>query len=402
MRFWGIIIGVICLISWMLYTTLTGGSMAMGISNAISQKRAAHPETQKPAVSSPAPPPVDSTAPNHINPTLLPPVAQRAPEPVTPPLPPDVSVIVKLMNRDLPSDSTMAGLSALGVRCVFDRISRTAVLYGQGGPVEAGAQLLQSIDKVQGSCAVQTWAVFVDRNVQKGFDLAAALSAVGGSVTTASLGAGSFTLDLGADQIALALSVIADGSSVEVVQRPHVRLTHGATAKIESIQEVPIPSVAVSSGISQTSVTYRKVGLQLDITPSFLDNNRIRLDVRQQNGLIGQYVTVGASQVPVISSQTVDTVAEMTVGQTIVLGGVSTQRTRTVRGLLRNTSEVSEGALYVILSTFSEEPKAIPVQELDLDSPDGIAPLTGPLPPAEDWIDGQLLPSKGEVKRPSK
>jgi hypothetical protein len=310
-----------------------------------------------------------------------------------------VSKTYRFRHRDAPTQAEI-GVQVQGssgtVQVLVDAPTRSVLVVGPLETVDIVYRYLESIDRMPGSCSVQTWAVYVDRTVEKGFDLVAALRAVTGSGITGEIGNGGVTLDVTAGEITTALTAIADGSVVEVIQRPHVRLLHGQPSKIESIQEVPVPSTAVSQGIAQTSIQYRKVGLQLNVLPTFFDSGSVRLAVEQTNGLIGQNVKIEGNDIPIIQSQTVGTTATLTVGQTIVLGGVSTYRERTVRGLLRNVKEVSEGSLYVILSTFHDEPRARPVEAPAMfDALEGLEPL----PDAEAWIDGQLLPPLGWEKQ---
>lgn len=297
--------------------------------------------------------------------------------------------------RDAPPGSEIGAQTqgqAGSVQILVDAPTRSVLIVGSMEAVDIVYRYLEAIDRMPGSCSVQTWAIYVDRTVEKGFDLVGALRAVTGSEITAEVGNGGVTLDVSAGQITAALTAIADGSVVEVIQRPHVRLQHGHASKIESIQEVPVPNTAVSQGIAQTSIQYRKVGLQLNVMPTFFESGMVRLAVEQTNGLIGQNVKIQGNDIPIIQSQTVGTTATLTVGQTIVLGGVSTLRERTVKGLLRSVREVSEGSLYVILSTFHDEPRATPVPSpVMFDAAEGIQPL----PDAVDWINGQVLPPLG-------
>jgi hypothetical protein len=303
--------------------------------------------------------------------------------------------VYRFQHREPPEAGQIQIAQSVDAALTVDRFSRSVGISGTVEGVELVTRYLEAIDVVPGSCAVQSWAVYVDKSAQKGFDLVAALLAVSAGETTATLGEGGLTLNLNVDRVSVALDAIADGSAVEVVQRPHVQLQHGVTAKIESLQEVPIPSTAVSQGIAQTSVEYRKVGLQLEVVPYFLGNDQLRLGVMQNNGLIGQNVRIGENEVPVIQSQMVSSSVQMTVGQTVVLGGVATYRERLVRGLLRNVKEVSEGSLYVIISTYHDVPKAVPVDLPQMSGPDVPPPLIPPFDDPADWINGELLPAKG-------
>jgi len=292
---------------------------------------------------------------------------------------------VSFKHREPPQDLLNLGNSTSCILTV-DPVSRSVCIVGPVAGVDICKRYLESIDQPAGSCAVKAWAVYIDKTAQTGFDLVAAIRAASDTFTTAVVGNGGLTMDISADKLALALSVIADGSVVEVIQRPHVQLYQGVASKIESIEEVPIPTTSVSQGVSQTSIQFRKVGLQLDVTPYFLGQDRLRLSINQTNGLVGQIVKIAENEVPIIQSQTVSSSVEMSVGQTVILGGVTTFRNRMVRGLLTNTKEVSEGSLYVVISTYYDVPKAVPVSSL---------PVPADPDEGKAWIDSQILPVKG-------
>ncbi len=301
----------------------------------------------------------------------------------------------KFRFREPPVVGDLAVASTLGCSVSADTVSGIVLVAGKLSSVDIVCRYLESIDVCPGSCSVQSWAVYVDKSAQKGFDLVAALGDVLKTGDSLTIGSRGLTLDVGGDAISVALNAICDGTVVEVVQRPHVQLRHGLLSTVESIQEIPVPNTAVSQGIAQTSVEYRKVGLQLGVTPYFLANNRLRLAITQTNGLLGRNVRIGENEVPIIESQTVTSSVEMSVGQTVVLGGVSTLRERTVKGLLRSSKEITEGSLYVIVSTCYDAPKAIPVSDV-------LIPLSAHSPPLiphrespDEWIDDQLLPKKG-------
>jgi type II secretory pathway component GspD/PulD (secretin) len=293
----------------------------------------------------------------------------------------------------IPTGESLAILSALEVTIATHPNSPSVLVRGPADDVAAACDFLAAIDRPQASCTVQTWAVYVSKRMQTGWDLAGAIGSVLDAPNMLVISPGAVTLNVSGDQISAALNIIADGSNVEVLQRPHVSLIHGVPAKIESIQEVPVPQTTVSQGISQTSISYRKVGLQLEVLPTFLSPGRLRLALSQTNGIIGQNVNIAGNDVPIIQSQTVSTTAEVLVGQTVILGGVTTQRVRETKGILRNTREVEEGSLYLIMSTSVEIPRAIPV----LEDP---SPPSAPL--LQDEFSSGVLPQRAEIfERPS-
>jgi hypothetical protein len=292
--------------------------------------------------------------------------------------------------REPPAQNELVSMNSAGVSVLIDSVTRSALCVGTVEGVDIAMRHLAAIDQAPGSCSVRTWAVYVDRSQVKGWDLVAAInSLLSGGAASLVVGSGGLVLDADVGKISAALEIVCDGSVVEVIHRPHVQLQHAAVAKIESLQEVPVPSTTVSQGISQTSITYRKVGLQLDVTPYFYAGNRVRLAVVQTNGLIGQNVKIDGNDIPIIQSQTVSTSCELAVGQTVILGGVSTLRQKSVRGFLRNKTEVSEGALYVILSTYYDAPKAVKVGAAALADPPALddVPLLPPMDDPRGWLE---------------
>jgi len=307
------------------------------------------------------------------------------------------SKVVILEHREVPPAEWVQQAQALGASCVVDPVNRSVLFKGPVEVIEILASALKAADVVPGSCGLQTFAVYVSREAVRGFDLKAALLAVAGGSSTATLGDGAISFDLGIDKVAAALEVIADGQTVEVIQRPHVRLLDRVPASVEATDEVPIPSTSVSQGISQTSVNYRKVGLQLTVNPVFLAGDRVRLNVMQSNGVIGSTVEIDGNEVPIIQTQNVSSALELSVGQSVLLGGVRTYRRETKRGLLRKVDSVQEGALYVVLCTYSDSPRAIEARP-DVEFPADVDWIPSPgISAAQDpaeWITGELLPPK--------
>lgn len=348
-------------------------------------------ESQKPL--SPSPPgitaPVSAPGATPVHAVGLPVTNIPAPEPM-------VFANYRFVHREPPDQTFFSPWTSQQVTVSIEPVSGEVMLRGPEKIVTNLVAWCQRFDIMPNSCSVHAWTVYVDRSVQKGFDLLAAIKTVSGAVTEAEIGSGGISLNLGFEDVQAALVVIADGTVVEVVQNPFVRLVDGVEARIESIQELPLPESVVSEGVSQTSVKFRKVGLQLGIKPTFRGWDRVSLDVAQTNGVVGSPVTIDGNQIPVVESQTVSSRVDLNVGEAVVLGGVRTFRNRRVKGILRDTVERSEGALYVVIATHNEIPKAIVVDSIDppLFGDPWVVPVPGgdrAQDPSE-WIDHALLP----------
>ncbi len=330
-----------------------------------------------------------------VTPQLVPPSYPPRPEHIEKPAEPPFFTTYRFKYRNPPLETELGSFSQLGVQIYIDRSTRSVFLRGSKVDVESIRDFFSCLDTVQGSCSVRTWAVFVDDSMATGWDLTAAISAVTNPKSSLTVGDGKAILDIGVGDLAAALDVMCDSGGVRVLQRPHISLLDGVEATIESTREIPIPSVTLSNGFSQSSVSYRKVGLQLHVTPVFLSSDRLRLSVRQENGLVGADVEVSGVKVPTIDTQTVQTSVELTVGQAVVLGGVATDRIEIQKGLLKDTEVRRRGALYIVLGTYTEVPRAYPVTEDLLPGyPSVSIPFSQPSVQSFDFLGSGVLPSK--------
>lgn len=314
------------------------------------------------------------------------------PEPPPPP-PPQSCMVYRFADRMPPDVSKLA--ASLGVQVATDDDSRSVTLRGPEPDISRAYQAIAALDMGPESCAVEAWAVYVDRSLVKGWDLVAALQSVAGADLGLRIAPGRATLNLTGDEIAAALNVLADGVAVDVIQRPSMALLHAKPALVESTQEVPVPTLSVSgNGVSQSGVTYRKVGLSLAVKPYFLGRDRVRLEITQSNGLVGPSVDIGNGlQAPVFETQSVSSTVEISIGQAVVLGGVTSQRVTKTKGILRDKVETKTGSLFVVISTASMVPKALPVDQWALPAPAG-EPFGSGVLPAKPAMDQEfpLLP----------
>lgn len=342
------------------------------------------------AASSPDVPDSSSASPSDSS-SLLDPVAKQKE------IIPFIVRTYRFETRVLPNLDSISTQLNKDCRILADPITQCIAVSGPMEAVTDTIQYFRQIDQPTASCAISCWVVFVDRRASKGFDftlaLADVLKASFPSNLSATLGAGALSFTARSSDIEAALGIIADGSTVEVIQRPQVVLVNGVKATIESLSEVPLPNSVLSNGYAQSSVTYRKVGLSLSVVPVFIGESRLRLAVNQTNGLIGSTVEISGSQVPVIETQSVDSSVQIDLGESILLGGVTTSRKRTTSGILHSKVETVSGVLYVIISTHPNYPKAHIVNESLLISEP--VPLVTPPDTGNDWILKELLPKKG-------
>jgi type II secretory pathway component GspD/PulD (secretin) len=274
---------------------------------------------------------------------------------------PRVSRSVKFQFRDFPPSEFFASLSAFDVAAIPDPFTRSVMLRGESAAVDQVADLLMESDQLTQTCSARAWVLWLSESDAKAFDLVATLGMLTPGKLTASIDGAGLILSAPVGDVAAALDIIRNNAAVHLLQEPHLRLVHGSTATIESVEQVPVRQTTVSNGTATESIDYKRAGLEMSITPQFLARDMVRLDVVQVGGLVGRFVEIAGAQVPVLQTQKVATSCQLTIGQSVVLGGVRLTRTRKESGFLKSTTQLETGVLYVVLSIYDETPQARPV-----------------------------------------
>jgi type II secretory pathway component GspD/PulD (secretin) len=150
-------------------------------------------------------------------------------------------------------------------------------------------------------------------------------------------------LDLGAVQntpiFNATLEAVRSWDNVQIDSRPKTVVRAGGVAYLESTTEIPyfeIKSLDTAGNFS-TNTVYKRVGVQLYISPRVMGTKTLALDVHlvgsQQVGTqatfsVGDGNNTQSIEVPVIAYRTAKTVVYIEPGQTLVIGGLTTQRER--------------------------------------------------------------------------
>jgi len=145
---------------------------------------------------------------------------------------------------------------------------------------------------------------------------------------------GMYTL-LGED-LKVTLSALATAGKTEILSRPSILARNNQQATISLGQEVPLISNSRfdNFGNQINTVTYRNVGIILQVTPFITSDGYVEMVVAPQTSELAdrsQWVPIssgstnnGATIVlaPVINSRSADTVVVVPDGQTVVIGGL--------------------------------------------------------------------------------
>lgn len=213
--------------------------------------------------------------------------------------------------------------------------------------IELEAKIIEVVETDQLDVGTKASLVFGDANfVQQG-----AFSLPNSSAGDNSPSLGSVTsplplptgpeaiLDIGAVTGSLAFNALIEAirtwDNVQIDSRPKTVVRAGGVAYIESTTEIPFAEIkTISADSNFTAVTvYKKVGVQLYISPRLIGTKTLALDVHLVGSQqVGTQATFSSGElsidVPVIASRTAKTVVYLEPGQTLVIGGLTTTRER--------------------------------------------------------------------------
>lgn len=149
-------------------------------------------------------------------------------------------------------------------------------------------------------------------------------------------------LDLGAVQDSnvfdAVIQAIRTWDNVQIESQPKTVVRAGGIAYIESTTDFPYTEVKTISetGAFTAATVYKKVGVQLYISPRIIGTKMLALDVNlvgsEQVGSQTVFVSdKGQSiDVPVIANRTAKTLVYLEPGQTLLIGGLTTQHDREI------------------------------------------------------------------------
>ncbi len=135
--------------------------------------------------------------------------------------------------------------------------------------------------------------------------------------------------------IELALTMLQSEVKAKLLANPRVLVLDNETAQFKIVSEIPYTERTGSSTGQMTSITFKEVGVQLDVTPHICRDGVIRLDISPEFGVVTEQVQIEGSGIerslapPVVDKRFAKTIALVNDGQTVVLGGLRKLETRT-------------------------------------------------------------------------
>lgn len=127
----------------------------------------------------------------------------------------------------------------------------------------------------------------------------------------------------------LELSALEQKQQLDIIASPRLLASHLQPASIKQGSEIPYQ---VSSGESgATSVEFKDAVLGMEVTPTVLQKDRVRLKLRISENMPGQILQQADGQVLAIDKQEIETQVEVSNGETLALGGIFSQKNKTAR-----------------------------------------------------------------------
>ncbi len=146
------------------------------------------------------------------------------------------------------------------------------------------------------------------------------------SVNDASTRAGFNIGKINGRLLELELSALERKQQVEIIASPRLLASHMQPASIKQGSEIPYQ---VSSGESgATSVEFKEAVLGMEVTPTVLQQGRVRLKLRISENTPRPVLKQENGEALAIDKQEIETLVEVRSGETLALGGIFRRKTK--------------------------------------------------------------------------
>ncbi len=144
-------------------------------------------------------------------------------------------------------------------------------------------------------------------------------------------GLGVPNLSVSADDFSLLIRSLQAQGRVEVLSRPVITVNNNEVANFQVGQDIGIVSniQITDTGNSNASVERQQIGIILDVEPSISPDRFVRMAVRPEISSLSARTTQISEDFdsPIIDKRTIETVVTVRDGQTVVIGGLFSNRT---------------------------------------------------------------------------
>ena len=168
---------------------------------------------------------------------------------------------------------------------------------------------------------------------------------------------------------------LASNGTVSILAEPVLTVMSGHAASFLSGGEFAVPTVVGIGGAQGQQTSFRGFGTSLQVTPTVVDRDLIRLRIIPEFSQINSGNAVGG--IPGVDARRVTTTVQLREGQTIVLGGLLGRQTSTevtripllgelpfIGGKLFNGKEASEGQTELLILVSPEIVRPMDAEEV--------------------------------------
>ncbi len=149
-----------------------------------------------------------------------------------------------------------------------------------------------------------------------------------------SAAANTFSYIFTKNNLGATLTALQTLTDVKVVSSPHVMVLNNESASLNTGTEVPIvkqitTSITTDGAPTSTDIEYRKLGVNLNVTPHITGNDMVNLKINQS---INSVLDAGTGNTPTLQNQSVDTMVSLKSGETVALGGLISDNETKAKG----------------------------------------------------------------------
>jgi type IV pilus assembly protein PilQ len=113
----------------------------------------------------------------------------------------------------------------------------------------------------------------------------------------------------------------------KLLANPRILVIDNEEATFDIITEYPYVERTITAGSTTETVRFKDVGVKLVVTPHVAGDDMLRLNIAPEFGVVVSRVQVASSNVPVVDTRKVNTIALVKDGQAVVLGGLRKRET---------------------------------------------------------------------------
>jgi len=113
----------------------------------------------------------------------------------------------------------------------------------------------------------------------------------------------------------------------KLLANPRIMVVDNEEATFDIVTEHPYVERTITAGSTTETVKFKNVGVKLVVTPHVAGDNMLRLNIAPEFSVLVTRVQVASSNVPVVDTRKVNTIALVKNGQAVVLGGLRKKET---------------------------------------------------------------------------